>query len=120
MQHGIDTEDEARLAYELKAWQHVEEIGFVSKGDYMGCSPDGLIGDNGGVEIKCPQPQTHLSYLLDISKLVKAYHWQTQGFLWVTGREWIDLVSYCPSYEDPGNGDMELIVARLEPDKIAV
>jgi len=111
MQHGIDTEDEAREQYSATAFEFVEEVGFISEGDYLGCSPDGLIGDDGGVEIKCPQMATHLSYVLKGDKAWKAYKWQVQGSLWVTGRSWWDWVSYCPQF-----GEQGLIIQRVIRD----
>ena len=113
MQHGIDTEYEAIVTYELKTLNNVQPIGFVSRDDYWGVSPDGLVNDNGLVEIKCPQPNTHLSYLLkEQGTAWRAYRWQIQGQLWVTGRDWCDFVSYCPSFDEPH----ELLIERVLPD----
>lgn len=111
MQHGIDTEAEARREYEITTLQHVQEVGFVEKDDLFGISPDGLIGEDGGLELKCPQPQTHLLYMMAPTQAWKAYRWQLQGFLWVTERKWIDFASYCPSYSE----DKRLLVNRVTP-----
>ena len=62
----------------------------------VACSPDGLIGDNGGLEIKCPSQGVHVEYLLS-GKMPTKYTLQVQGFLYVTGREWCDFMSYHPS-----------------------
>ena len=100
MQHGIDTEDDARTEYEIETMTHVKQVGFVSGGDLYGVSPDGLIGDDGLVEIKCPQANTHIGYLLKAGSAWKAYKWQIMGQLWVTGRDWCDFVSYCPQFPE--------------------
>ena len=66
MQWGIDQEEFARAAYELETCNDVQEVGFVDHGSIasFGCSPDGLVGDDGLVEIKCPKTATHMDYLL--------------------------------------------------------
>ena len=110
MQHGIDTEDEAREQYSATAFEFVQEVGFISDGEYLGCSPDGLVGDDGGVEIKCPQMATHLKYILKGDDAWKAYKWQVMGSLWLSGRSWWDWVSYSPQFGDKG-----LIIQRVTP-----
>ena len=87
MDNGAETEALARAAYETTQMVHVVEVGFISLDEDIGCSPDGLVGDAGGLELKCPMPHTHLGYLLAPQKLVAKYKWQVQGFLFVTGRE---------------------------------
>lgn len=109
MQHGIDTEDDARTEYEIETMTHVKQVGFVSYGDLFGVSPDGLIGDHGLVEIKCPQANTHVGYLLKAGSAWRAYRWQIMGQLWVTGRDWCDFVSYCPQFPE----DQKLIIERV-------
>ncbi|HDY88898.1 MAG TPA: hypothetical protein ENH82_12400 [bacterium] len=98
MQQGIETEELARIEYEMDTGFEVEQVGFVYLDDKkeVGCSPDGLISVNGhgGVEIKCPQPHTHVSYLLD-NKLPTNYIAQVQGAMYVAGRSWWDFFSYC-------------------------
>jgi hypothetical protein len=109
MERGSELEAEARAWY---AWTHeeVEEVGFVWLDDekMVGCSPDGLIGVDGGMEIKVPAPKTHVSYLL-ANKLPTDYIPQVQGSLWITGRQWWDFVSYCPGI-DP-------LVIRVQRDE---
>ena len=94
MEIGVETEDEARRVYELSSGETVKQVGFCLADGY-GCSPDGMIGDYGLVEIKCPLVQTQVKYLLD-EKLPTEYIQQVQGQLLVTGREWCDFVSYFP------------------------
>ena len=112
MEHGIELEDEAREMYESWSFQKVDQVGFVEMNDFIGCSPDGLVGDNGGVEIKAPQPHTHMKYLIAASPH-KAYKWQCEGFLFVTQRKWVDFVSYCPAYPP----SKRLLIDRVFPDK---
>lgn len=98
MQFGTDTEPFAREAYELKTGEFVEEIAFIKHPvfDYVGVSPDGLIGSDGGIEIKCPKsPQIHLQRFID--GVPAEYMPQIQGCMWVTNREWWDFVSYDPN-----------------------
>jgi putative phage-type endonuclease len=96
MQWGIDTEPEARASYEFRTGSEVMEVGFVDIEDIMmGCSPDGLVGDDGCVEFKCPASHTHLSYLLK-KKIPGNYAMQMQMQMLVCDRAWCDFVSYDP------------------------
>ena len=76
---------------------HVTEIGFYQLNDDIGVSPDGLVGDDGAIEIKCPNTATHCQYILE-NRMQPAYVQQCQGILWVTDRKWIDFISYDPRY----------------------
>lgn len=95
MQWGIETELLAREFYELDTLTAVEQVGFIEVNEYLGCSPDGLIGDDGGVEFKCPLTSTHIQYLLD-GGMPAEYKKQIQSSLWMTGRKWWDFVSFDP------------------------
>ena len=99
MERGIEMEPEARSAYEFIFDVDVEDVGFIYKDErrLIGCSPDGLIGGK-GLEIKCPAPITHVSYLLQ-GICPKAYISQVQGSMWVTGLDTWDFMSYHPDYE---------------------
>ncbi len=110
MQRGTEMEPEARAFYEFEADAEVTETGFVFLDErrLIGCSPDGLVGDDGLVEIKCPAPHTHVGYLID-AKLPTAYIPQVQGALWVTGRRWCDFISYHP--------EMEPLIVRVKRDE---
>lgn len=100
MLHGIETEPQARAYYEFVKDVVVEEVAFIAHPDltYVGVSPDGLIGSDGMLEIKCPQPKTHIEYLA-AKKLPSKYRWQVQGQLWVAKRDWCDFVSFHPDSE---------------------
>ncbi len=102
MQHGTKTEPFARLAYEAKTGNLVQEVSFVPHQFLMaGVSPDGLVDDDGMVEIKCPTPAVHLDYLGLVSEPPAAYKWQVYGQMWVTGRKWVDFVSFNPDFPEP-------------------
>lgn len=111
MQNGIETEALARMAYESTTFNRVEEVGFVQSDEWVGVSPDGLVGKDGGLEIKCPRPQTHLSYLMSKEAWLH-YKWQVQGSLWVTGRDWWDFVSFCPRFPP----EQQLVIDRVDRD----
>ena len=82
---GNFLEEYARPAFTLETGLEVHQVGFIESDDgRMGCSPDGLIGDDCGLEIKSPHLETHVRYLLD-GKLPKDYVLQVQGSLFVTG-----------------------------------
>lgn len=95
MDRGEDLEPEARAWYELATGNTVTEVGFCLRDDIdVGGSPDGLVGDDGLVEIKCRKAANHLKAVLDLAPI--ATETQVQGLMWVTGRKWCDEVAYCP------------------------
>ena len=97
MVRGTELEPEAREAYEFISGNDVLEVGFVVDPSFeYGCSPDGLIGTDGGIEIKCPAATTMMKYYQDNEELVKAYYQQIQGCMWVTKRDWWDAFAYHP------------------------
>jgi putative phage-type endonuclease len=98
MEDGIELEPEAREHYEWIADTEVGQVGFVEKTEHVGCSPDGLIGADGMLEIKCPKVTTHLGYIVR-GVLPATYKAQVQGQLWVCERQWCDFISYAPEYE---------------------
>lgn len=109
MQRGIELEAEARQLYELTTEKQAQTVGlcYMDGDKKFSCSPDSLIGDDGGLEIKCPLISTHVEYLIK-GKLPTEYFQQVQGSLFVTGRHWWDFVSYCPGL-DP-------LIVRVLPD----
>jgi putative phage-type endonuclease len=113
MIHGTVTEPEARSVYEFWHGVEVEQVGLIRHPTILGthASPDGLIGEDGLLELKCPQPATHIDTLLGQAvpeKYVKQTMWQ----LAVTGRKWCDFGSYQPSLPD----HMRLFVKRIHRD----
>jgi putative phage-type endonuclease len=97
MQWGTETEPMARGAYEWVTGGTVTEAGFIQHMtiEMAGMSPDGLIGDDGLVEIKCPNTSTHIDTLLS-EKAPAKYIDQMQWQMACSGREWCDFVSYDP------------------------
>ena len=93
-ERGTVMEDKAREWYEFTTGVEVERVGFVLRDDKLtGGSPDGFVGEKGGVEIKVPGPKSHIEYLL-LDDDVNPHLGQIQGLMYLTGREWWDLVVY--------------------------
>lgn len=113
MQWGKDQEPHARAAYESRIGCDVLEIGFVDHPEVAmsGASPDGYVGEEGLVEIKCPNTATHLDTLLGAAVPAK-YLTQIQWQLACTGRAWCDFVSYDPRLPPA----MRLYVQRIPRD----
>ncbi len=113
MQHGIDTEPEARAAYEMWTDSTVTEVGFVPHPEIAmsGASPDGLVGDDGLIEIKCPGTARHIKTLLG-GTIDRRYLLQMQWQMACTGRAWCDFVSYDPRISP----EMQLWIERVERD----
>lgn len=96
MDRGHQLEPEAIAHYEMQKDCDVRRVGFITNdAGTVGCSPDGLIGKDGGLEVKCPGPIAHLGYLLDGD--FSEYRCQIQGGLWIADREWWDFESYHPN-----------------------
>jgi len=110
---GTNTEPLARAAYEAHRGVLVEETGFVPhpSGAMTGASPDGLVGDDGLVEIKCPNTATHIDTLMSDDAPPK-YFAQMQWQMACTGRAWCDFVSFDPRMPE----EMQLFVVRVERD----
>lgn len=108
MKNGTIKEPEARRWYEFQANCDVEEVGFCETDDHrFGCSPDGLVGEEGGLELKSPTLKTQARYL-DEGGLPLEYKPQVHWSLAVTGRAWWDFMSYAPP--------MPPLRVRVEPD----
>lgn len=113
MELGTEREPIARSEYEVLTGHFVTEVGFCLHDSLpCGVSPDGLIDDDGGLEIKCPKERTHAEYLT-LPAEPPAYTAQIQGCLWITGRAWWDFVSFHPAF--PANA--RLIVRRIGRDE---
>lgn len=112
MQWGTEQEPFAREAYEQAKSEFVVETGFI---DHLtipmsGASPDGLVGEDGLIEIKCPASTTHIGYI-SASVVPAKYKNQMIWQLICTGRKWCDFVSYDPRLPD----NLKLFVVRYEP-----
>jgi hypothetical protein len=137
MERGKAMEDEARDLYMFMTDAEPRGVGFIRNGD-KGCSPDSLIGDNGGLEIKTKLPALQIECIL-ADKLPSEHVAQVQGFLWVAEREWVDFVSYWPRlplfvkrvYRDEPyiktlaeevqrfNDELAELIERIQPTKAA-
>jgi putative phage-type endonuclease len=117
MQWGKEKEPEARIAYQFFRDAEVQEVGFVlhPELDLSGCSPDGLVGSDGMVEIKCPSSATHIETLLGAGtpeKYLKQMQWQMR----CCDRQWCDFVSFDPRLPTR----MQLFVERVKRDDLAI
>lgn len=108
MERGKALEEQAVAWYELQRGVDAERVGFCLTDDRRaGCSPDRLVGEDGGLELKCPSPAVHVGYLLD--GIAAKYLPQIHGAMWVTGRPWWDALSYHP--------DLPPALVRIERDQ---
>ena len=98
MQRGLELESEARTIYEFETGNEIKEVGFVEYNKYIGCSPDGLIDEDGGIEIKIHNDKVYTELLLH-NKIDTKYLWQIQMNLFITGRQWFDYVAYNPNFK---------------------
>lgn len=112
MKRGVELEDEARTIYELENGVEVEEVGFIEADEHTGVSPDGLIGEDGGLEIKCPNDTNYYKLMLKGEEaILPKYLWQVQMSLLVSERKWWDLAFYSNNFKQ------SLLIFRIEPDK---
>ena len=112
MAWGTEQEPFARAAYEAQKGVMVDQVAFINHPtiEMAGASPDGLVGDDGLVEIKCPMSHTHLESLL--GGLDDQYKVQVQWQMACTGRKWTDLCSFDPRFP----AELQLVIKRFERD----
>jgi len=110
MLRGTQLEPIARRRYEQEYFCTVDEVGYISQGEYLGVSPDGLIGKDGGLEIKCPGADEFLRFF-DTRDMEKKYYIQVQWNLYISRRQWWDFAYYHPEFSP-----IDLIVERFKPD----
>lgn len=115
MEHGNDYEGQAIMKYsELTGNEVVYTQSFVSYDDWIGGTPDGFIGDDGIIEVKCPwNGGNHLKSLLTGEIYNSDYLYQIQGYLWITGRKWCDFVTYDPDLID----GLQMNIIRIQRDE---
>lgn len=113
MQWGTDQEPLARAAYEAAKDVLVDEVGFITHPTIInaGASPDGLVGDDGLIEIKCPNTATHIDTLLS-DKVPSKYNTQMQWQMACTSRKWCDFVSFDPRMPE----GLQLFIQRVDFD----
>lgn len=109
---GIENESLAIRAYEAETFNtvHSQQVFHRIQGTMVGGTPDGLIGEDGGIEVKCPNSDNHL---LHITSDRNGYIHQVQAYLWITGRKWWDFISYDPRFPE----DLQLHIQRIERDE---
>lgn len=109
MDRGHELEPVARNEYAFIVDEEVQQVGFITNHG-CGCSPDGLVGDVGGLEIKCLLAKAHTLAVADcMANICPAeYYVQVMSSLWITGRDWWDLYFYHP--------DLPSKVLRIQPD----
>ncbi len=114
MEWGVQTESQAAMAYEVAKETLLDKTGFWkhTQIQWLGCSPDRLVGNDGLVEIKCPNTTTHIDYWL-AKKVPSEYVKQVQGQLWVMEREWCDFVSFDPRLPEKNR----LLIVRAYRDE---
>ena len=107
---GKALEPEARDFYAFHRDVAVNKVGLVYRDAerLVAASPDGLVGDEGATELKCPKASTHLRWL-SVGKVPRQHMIQIQGQLWVSGRAWVDFMSYHPG--------LPPLIVRAEPDE---
>lgn len=109
---GNELEAIARDMYELDRGVTVDQVGFIEADEHIGFSPDGLIGEDGGLEIKCPSDTAYYRILRDGEKGIDTkYIWQVQMGLLLSGRQWWDLVFYSPNFKE------SMLIFRITPDE---
>jgi exodeoxyribonuclease (lambda-induced) len=117
MRTGQVQEPEARIAYEALTGNLVQEVGFITTDDGLfGLSPDGLIDDDGVIEIKTMVSSATLFQAVadgDISEYID----QCNGYLWLLGRQWVDLVLWCPDLEPLG---LQMTIHHITRDEAAI
>lgn len=113
MQWGMDNEPQARMAYEVSQDILVEQVGLVEHPaiPMFAASPDGLVGDDGLLELKCPLTATHVEWML-AGKVPSEHRAQLLAQLSCTGRQWVDFVSFDPRLPE----NMRLFRVRMERD----
>jgi len=111
---GNELEAVARQLYQEKTFNLVERAGFIKTdcGNF-GFSPDGLVDDEGIIEIKCLEAEAHSEIILN-NKMPDDYKCQVQGGLWISGRKWCDFIAYNHYFK---NQDKKLLVFRIERDE---
>lgn len=119
MRRGLDFESEAKSQYIMKTFSFVKEVGLVELGDYTACSPDGLIDEDGIIEIKVPDSNNYFRQMLEISlkgsnAIPHDHYVQMQYYMYVCGREWCDYVLYNPQHVV---NNKELFIHRVKREE---
>ena len=111
MERGTELEPFARQQYENDRFEMVQQVGYISMGSYFGYSPDGLVGDDGMIEIKCPGAVDFVRFS-DTHEVQSNHYGQMQSALFLTDREWCDYVVFHPDF-----APNHLVVIPVFPDQ---
>ncbi len=126
MQWGIDNEVKAIAEFEKRTGFAVTRTGtrqeFIAMGDSIGGTPDGLIGNQSGVEVKCPKSVTHFKYLAinngdDLKRIAQEYYWQVQGLMMLAGCSHWYFISYDPRYKKDSDKLHSVLINANEEDQ---
>lgn len=114
-EHGVENEGQAAFRYKEVTGNDLQYVNkFVEHGDSIGGTPDGFVGDDGIIEIKCPfNGGNHLKTLLNKEVYNSDYIYQMQGNMWMTDRKWCDFISYDPDMPEP----LDIAIVRVERDE---
>lgn len=120
IQRGLEWESTARNSYKRNKGVQIEEVGLIQLGDYIACSPDGLVGDDGMIEIKVPDSSNFLKLVLEISvngkeAISNDHYYQMQFNLYVANRQWCDYVLYNNKF-----WGKDLFCHRVERDEVCI
>ena len=110
IERGIELEDQARMTYEIEN-NKVDQIGFIEFDEYVGASPDGFVGKDGGIEIKCVNDTNFFKLMVNGREAIESkYIWQAKMCMYVSGRKWWDIVFYNVNF------DKNMLVFRIVVD----
>lgn len=117
-EHGIENEGQAVWRYQEVSGNKVEYVNrFIQSGDWIGGTPDGYVGEDGIIEVKCPfNGGNHLRTLLTKEVYNTDYIYQIQGYLWLSNRKWCDFITYDPDMPQP----LDIAIVRLERDEYII
>jgi putative phage-type endonuclease len=117
MRYGSEQEPFARTAYEIRTENIVDQVGFVfhPRLDFSGASPDGLIREDGGLELKCPKTTTHLAYMA-AGTVPKEYEYQMLWNMACAEREWWDFASFDARLPEK----LRLFIVRMPRDEVRI
>jgi len=118
MARGHEFEEVALIKYTVTTLNEVQKVGFVQISEFVGCSPDGLVGDEGMIEIKVPDSNNYFRQILELTAngvgaIPKDYYSQMQFNMFVCDRKWCDYVLYNPKHEANGKS---LFIQRVKRD----
>jgi len=107
MKNGTEREPYARERYQMDTFNDVEQVGFIEYNSWFGFSPDGLVGEDGLIEIKCPRFTTLIDFALT-RKIPSQYMYQMQGGMFVSDRKWCDFIMWHPG--------LNIVIERVQRD----